>query len=232
VAAAVYFYTAPVGSNAKTDVATRPHVTPPAYTHYIVINHTHYTSWFSEDEHIPLVVSFVLTADMINCSAEEHSHRGKFTEDPDQPDLTNLNNDYRKSGYDRGHNMSAADNECNADAMRECFYFSNITPQPHTFNAGKWEDLEKQERSEAITYGKIIVTVGSIGIQQQIGADSVAVPRYMWKVIYIPAAKNYECYLFPDNAGVTNPLPQYQVPLDSIETLAPVDFNDGVVKVL
>ena len=232
VAAAVYFFSAPVTTNSSADTAKHRHNTPPPYTHYVVISHTRYTSYFSEDEHIPLVVTFKLTADMVQCGEEQHSHRGKFSEDPDQPDLTNLNNDYRKSGFDRGHNMSAADNECDPDGMRECFYFSNMTPQPHAFNAGKWEDLEKQERTEAIEYGEVLITVGSIGIQQQIGTDQLAVPQYMWKVIYITNTKNYQCYLFPDAENVNDPLPQYQVPLDSIETLAPVDFNDGVVKVL
>jgi len=202
------------------------------YSHYVVISHTRYTSYFSIDEHIPLVVTFRLTADMVDCSKESHRHRGKFTEDPDQPQLTNLNNDYKKSGYDRGHNMSAADNECDPQGMKECFYFSNMTPQPHSFNAGKWEDLEKQERAEAIQYGQIIVTVGSIGVKGQIGPDQIAVPQYMWKVIYIPSARKYQCYLFPDDDGVNDPLPQYEVPLEKIETEAPVDFQEGVVKLL
>ena len=205
-----------------------------AFTHHncVVINHTNYTSYFSAEEHIPLVVTFKLTADMVQCASEQHIRRGKFSEDPEQPDLTNLNNDYKKSGYDRGHNMSAADNECDEQGMRECFYFSNMTPQPHSFNAGKWEDLEKQERTEAVEYGQLIVTVGSIGTQTQIGTNQVVVPKFMWKVIYIPNTHSYQCYLFPDAEDVTDGLKQYEVPLPTIEKDASVQFTDGVVKVL
>ncbi len=219
-----------VAPDINTAVNTAAPDVAPHYTDYVVIRHTYYTSYFSKDEHIPLVVTFKLTADMVQCSEEEHQHRGKFSEDPEQPELTNLNDDYRRSGFDRGHNMSAADNECNEQGMRECFYFSNMTPQPHSFNAGKWEDLEKQERREARTYGQIIVTVGSTGLQQQIGADQVEVPEHMWKVIYIPGSRIYQCYLFPDSDGVEQPLWQYKVPLETIETQAPVVFEDGQVK--
>ena len=122
---------------------------------------------------------------MLQCS-ERIPRQKKFTPDPKHTDITNLAKDYRNSGYDRGHNMNADDNKCDADGMKECFYYSNMTPQPHSFNAGRWEDLEKLERTDATSLGKVIVTIGSVGKQETIGPDKVVVPKYMWKVLYFP----------------------------------------------
>jgi len=198
-------------------------------TDIIKIEHTFYTSYFSQSEHIPIVVQYTLKSGMVTCSAGNKVPRsiGKFTRDPLQPDITTLTKDYVRSGYDRGHNMSAADNGCDTVGMKECFYFSNMTPQPHFFNAGVWEDLENQERVEAKQFKTIVVFTGSLGKVATIGKDSVVVPMYMWKVIYIPSAMKYECYLFPDSDAAKKPYTQYVTTLEEIEGHAGIRFSKG-----
>ena len=198
----------------------------------VMLKHQYYTSYFSSTQHIPVVIEYVLTKDMFICDAKL-KRTNKFTADPLLPEATNLKNDYKGSGYDRGHNMSAADNGCNETGMIECFYFSNMTPQPHFFNAGTWEDLEKQERQYA-TDEKIIVFVGSIGKQSVIGVDEVVVPKQMWKVIYFPhrLTNNYDCYLFPDSSEAVKPYTQYKVTKEAIEEQAKIKFTgEGFVFV-
>lgn len=198
--------------------------------HIIKLEHTYFTSYFSVTEHIPVMVHYVLTSDMVTCPEEQKVPRSKghFTADPIAHDETNLLKDYVRSGYDKGHNMSAADNGCNEQAMKECFYFSNMTPQPHFFNAGVWEKLERQERDEAADHGKIIVTTGSTGKAATIGPDEVVVPKYMWKVIYIPSKKRYECYIFPNSDEANKSLDDYETTLETLEAHADVTFSEGV----
>ena len=51
--------------------------------------------------------------------------RGRnFTSDPEEA-LAATNDDYKNSGYDRGHLAPAADMSWDAQAMRESFYFNN-----------------------------------------------------------------------------------------------------------
>ena len=126
--------------------------------------------------------------------------------------------------------MNAADNECNADGMAECFYFSNMTPQPHSFNAGVWEELENVERNEAFEYQKLIISCGSIGERFVIGQDKVCVPEKMWKVIYVLSLNKYECYLFPNSDGLQGKPEKYSVPLSEIKKQAKVDFKGGNVN--
>lgn len=193
------------------------------------ISHTYYTCWFSQQKHIPLVVTYTLTNKMLSCSLKV-KRKSKFKPDPLHKNTTNVAIDYKKSGFDRGHNMPAGDNECNELGMQECFYFSNITPQSHAFNAGLWEELENLERKEAKKSTGVIVTCGSLGERTTIGIHKVVVPEKMWKVIYIPAEKRYQCYLFPNAEVVKGELKDYSVSLEQIRKLAGVEFKDGEVK--
>lgn len=195
----------------------------------VKIDHTYYTSWFSENKHIPVVVSYTLTQDMLQCG-QKQKRKDKFKADPQHPKTTDLLLDYKNSGFDRGHNMPAADNECNSTGMGECFYFSNMTPQPHSFNAGLWEKLEDHERDEAAAHKKVIVVCGSLGERTTIGPHKVVVPEKMWKVIYNTATKEYKCYLFPNSDGLKGNFEDYGVPLNKIKEEAKVDFKDGAVK--
>ena len=195
-----------------------------------ILKHQFYTSYFSLSKHIPVVVQYTLTKDMFICD-EKIKRTNRFKADPLLPEATTLQLDYKASGFDRGHNMSAADNGCSELGMAECFYFSNMTPQPHFFNAGTWEDLEKLERNYA-THEKLIIFTGSIGKTETIGVDAVVVPRYMWKVIYFPERKKdkYECYLFPDADIAVKPYTQYKISLEEIEEHAGIKFNGEVLS--
>src|SRR5689334_6156674 len=80
-----------------------------AYSQNKVLKHTFYTSTFSIEKHNPVLVEYVLTKQMLICS-KKYKRTNKFAPDPELHDETNLEKDYKKSGYDRGHNMSAEDN--------------------------------------------------------------------------------------------------------------------------
>ena len=55
--------------------------------------------------------------------------------------------DYKGSGYDRGHLAPAADMARDAQTMSESFLLSNMTPQAGVgFNRGIWKKLEEKIR--------------------------------------------------------------------------------------
>lgn len=162
---------------------------------------------------------------MLACTEHITRKGERFKPDPELPNETDLQKDYTHSGYDRGHNMSAQDNECNRTGMDECFYFSNMFPQLHSFNAGTWEALERKEREEAQIYGSIKVFVGNLGTYATIGEDNVVVPTYCWKIIYIPSKNHYQCYIFPNDTRADKEIEDYNISLEIIERKTGIRFK-------
>ena len=132
-----------------------------SYSQTVTLKHTYYTSTFDTSKHIPIVVKWWLTKEMVSCSGRVQ-RTNKFTLDPKLPACTNLSRDYAGSGYDRGHNMSAEDNACSETGMKECFYFSNMCPQTPRLNRGIWKSLETYTRELARQNDSILVWCGSV----------------------------------------------------------------------
>lgn len=191
----------------------------------ITLPHTYYTSHFSTSLHIPWVVEYTLRKKDVNCS-NSIKRTNKFAPDPLNKEATNLDKSYKNSGYDRGHNMPAADNGCNgAKAMEECFYFSNMFPQTHRLNAGVWKTLEEQERDMAIQDDSIYVWIGNYGVAKTVGPDEVAVPKYCWKVIYDYKTKEWSAYIFPNTLTVAGKPEDFETTVQDIESKSGFHFK-------
>lgn len=69
--------------------------------------------------------------------------RPKFTPDPDiiRADQA-VDKSYVKSGFSRGHIVSAADMSWSEASFKDTFHFSNVVPQKQKFNAGVWLGME------------------------------------------------------------------------------------------
>ena len=115
----------------------------------VVIKHTNYTTHFSKSKKYPVEVEWWITKAKVGCPTPL-ARKDNFKPDPQLPNETNLAADYVGSGTDRGHNMPAAENQCQTPAVQdECFYFSNMTAQYHSLNAGDWKSVEVLERQIA-----------------------------------------------------------------------------------
>ena len=198
------------------------------FSQTVTIQHTYYTTTFSESLRIPVVVKWWLTKKMLNCSKAVSRKGYKFSTDPDLEQYTNLNKDYTKSGYDRGHNMPAEDNRCSKIGMKECFYFSNMCPQTAQLNRVEWKNLETYERTLAKANDSVLVWCGSVCTSgKTIGKDKVAVPDYCWKILYVKKTGEKHCYSFRNDASAAKPIAKYEVSADSLEHLTGMKFEPG-----
>jgi endonuclease G len=184
----------------------------------ITVTHKYYSTTFDRTKHYPVVVKYWLTKKMYTCKTKI-KRTNKFTPDPALPDDTNLKNDYRRSGYDRGHNMPAEDNTCSSVGMNQCFYYSNMTPQTHSLNAGPWKTLETYARKQAKKYDSVLVWCGSVSLSDSV-IGRVSVPDYCWKIIYIKKLDVSEAYSFKNDISPSEPLESYKVSVDSIYHLS------------
>ncbi len=191
----------------------------------VTITHTYYTTTFSESLRIPVVVKWWLTKDMLKCF-HPIKRTNKFTAVPQLMQFTNLNKDYAKSGYDRGHNMPAEDNRCSKTGMKECFYYSNMCPQTPKLNRGAWKSLETYCRNLAKQYDSVLVRCGSVCTSgKRIGKDRVAVPDYCWKIVYIKKTGEEHAYSFRNDESAAKPIMNYEVSADSVEHLSGIKFT-------
>jgi endonuclease G len=190
----------------------------------IRLKHTNYVSIFSKSKHYPVMVEWWVTKAKVSCS-KPLSRKDNFKPDPLLPTETDLSRDYKGSGFDRGHMMPAADNLCQTSEVQdECFYFSNMTPQPHSLNAGSWKTLETKTRLLALEKDSIHVWCGSIGSVNTFGQNKVSIPLKCWKVIYIKKTKEYMAYIFPNTPDKFD-LEKLRVTKEDVEKLSGFKFN-------
>ncbi|MCQ9616492.1 DNA/RNA non-specific endonuclease [Paenalcaligenes niemegkensis] len=102
-----------------------------------------------------------------------------------QADRAQLN-DYRGSGYSRGH-MAPAGDMHSADAMAQSFSLANMVPQNQRHNAGAWSKIESDTRKYAErATGDVYIFTGPFynSTPDTIGEGRVAIPSHLYKVVY------------------------------------------------
>uniref|UniRef100_A0A915IQ34 Endonuclease n=1 Tax=Romanomermis culicivorax TaxID=13658 RepID=A0A915IQ34_ROMCU len=147
------------------------------------------------------------------------------------------NDDYRRSGYDRGHMAAAANHHKSQSAIDQTFLLSNAAPQVgEKFNRGKWSDLENHVRAVVRRSRNVYVCTGPLYLPRRevdgklyvkyevIGKNNVAVPTHFFKVVLVDTVEghlNVESYIMP-NAEIDDdtPLKAFQVPVEAIERAA------------
>jgi len=166
----------------------------------------------------------------------------RFKEDHDLPEhLRSTLDDYRGSGYDRGHLAAAANHRDSRRAMNLTFLMSNMSPQVGKgFNRGAWKQLEERVRkiveknlSVHVVSGPLYLASGSKyerGVSYRvIGRRDVAVPTHFFKVVLIEKRPGYyqrEAYVLPNSSDAKDkPLNDYQLSIHRVEELSGLVFR-------
>ena len=189
-----------------------------------VVRHMAYSLLYDEEHEQSRWVAYELTAGETGGSSERES---SFLLDPLVPSVTASDEDYKGSGYDRGHLAPAADMAWSDQAMRESFYFSNISPQLPSFNRGIWKQLEELVRNWAVFYGVIQVVTGPVlnsGLPS-IGQNQVSIPSHFYKALLIHTPNGYQAigFVMP-NEGSNRTLISFITTIDEVERITGLDF--------
>ena len=186
-----------------------------------------YTVSYNLEHNLPNWVAWELTPDKL---IERESRSDKFLPDPDLPEeVAVTTDDYKRSGWDRGHMCPAGDNRWHWRAMQESFYMTNICPQHHNLNRGDWKELEEACRDWAQQEGRIFIVCGPILYRQQhktIGHEHrITVPEAFFKVILCPESNPPRAigFIYKNTAG-NHPLDSYVNSVDQVERITGIDF--------
>uniref|UniRef100_A0A7S0RJH0 Endonuclease n=1 Tax=Pyramimonas obovata TaxID=1411642 RepID=A0A7S0RJH0_9CHLO len=171
----------------------------------------------------------------------------KFIEDNAIPArLRNRLDDFKHSGYDRGHLAPAANHRGSQEALDETFTLSNISPQVgNGFNRAYWARVEKFVRDLTKECSDVYVVTGPLYlptrtesgwslVHPMIGKppSMVAVPTHFYKVILAEytslTGKTQQAvgaFVMPNmDIDPQIPLSSWIVPLEDLEAAAGMQF--------
>jgi endonuclease G len=152
--------------------------------------------------------------------------------------------DFRGSGYDRGHLAAAANHKRSQTRMEDTFTLSNVSPQVGAgFNRDYWARLEKYVKDLTRRYEEVFVVTGPLFLPAAATAGGrkwvmqhdligtpprlVSVPTHFFKVVLArrPGAAAVAAFVVP-NASIhaDTPLTSYVVPLHRLEEAAGLVF--------
>ncbi|XP_062272896.1 endonuclease G, mitochondrial [Scomber scombrus] len=157
------------------------------------------------------------------------------------------NQDFRGSGFDRGHLAAAANHKWSQKAMEDTFYLSNVAPQNPHLNQNTWNNLEKLSRSLTHRYPNVYVCTGPLYLPRQeadgklyvryqvLGRNHVAVPTHFFKVLILeqPDGRGVELrsYVLPNEpVDEKLPLERFLVPIETIERASGLLFVPNIMK--
>jgi len=134
------------------------------------------------------------------------------------------NNDYKGSGYDKGHLVPSADRCGNQAENRATFTLSNTSPQYASFNRGVWKLLEENVRSWCQKCDTLYIVTGGIVTDgcQTIGNNKVHVPDIFFKTIVARRGDRFEAvaYLIPHRQDCGKDIERFRVSVDSVEMVS------------
>lgn len=151
---------------------------------------------------------------------------GAFKQDPRIKGTAN-NGDYTRTGYDKGHLAPAGDMAWSENAMKESFYFTNISPQLAAFNRGIWKELEEQVRFWVTQYDTLYVTTGPLFLRAMptIGHNQISIPSHFYKALLTRHGGNWQAVGFlMENKASQWALDSFRCTIDSLERLTGLDF--------
>lgn len=170
-------------------------------------------------------VAYILTKDEVKRDRVDRTDN--FRSDENVTTVSASPEDYRGSGYDRGHLAPAADMHWSRQSMTESFLMSNMSPQEPGFNRGIWRELEEKVRDWAVDNEKIYVVTGPVlkNVRKRIGANRVSVPPYYYKVILDISPPEYKGIAFLlENKESRQDISKYAITIDELEKFTGYDF--------
>jgi len=191
-----------------------------------IIEHDGYVLSYNETCEQANWVFYKLTPDDLICNNKVSG--GSFKEDTLVQTNSANPNDYRYSGYDRGHLKPAGDEPCSKADRYETYIMSNVTPQNPSFNRGMWKKLENYTRKVVLSSDSTYIICGGIlsDTLKTLPNTDICIPKYYFKVIYCykNGIRCVECFIMP-NKRLYGDISKYETTIEKLEKLSNIKFS-------
>ena len=203
------------------------------------------TSAFDRRTRNPHWVVEHITPESLSANNADRRH-SYFVEDENIPGKFRAKlTDYRMSGYDRGHQVPAADAKWSQEALDQTFFLSNMCPQVgEGFNRDYWAHFEDFCRRLTNVYPSVRIVTGPLYLPKKDPEDekwrvsyevignppNVAVPTHFFKVIFAEDGKtggnvSMAAFVLPnDRIDNDKPLKDFEVPIEALERASGLEF--------
>ncbi len=175
---------------------------------------------------VPLWTGHELKPDQLSGGAARLRH---FRQDAALAGPVACDNDYRGSGFSRGHMVPAEDLAWSYASLRATFVLSNAVPQRQSVNAGGWRKLEAAVRQIAAHADAVYVFTGPIfasATTEFIGEGHVAVPSHTFKVALAIEGDRKVMYaaILPNGGTGVESLALFMTTVEEVERQTGLDF--------
>ncbi|WP_421243063.1 DNA/RNA non-specific endonuclease [Aeromonas enteropelogenes] len=182
-----------------------------------------YAAGYNYDYKVANWVSYRMTAESAQGKVKR---KDAFAEDKEVPVAFRATlADYKRSGYDRGHQAPAADMAATEVTMKQSFLLTNMTPQLPALNQKAWRILEEKVRQWAIAREDVQVITGPVFThsEEYIG-NGVMIPSAYYKIVMDPARLQAIAFIMPQEDIPTSQIANYRVSVREVEEQTQLDF--------
>tara|TARA_B100000700_G_C14977156_1_gene824458 strand:- start:338 stop:1078 length:741 start_codon:yes stop_codon:yes gene_type:complete len=190
-----------------------------------IINYSYYSVSFCEQYKLSEWSIHLLTKErLLNA---QYPRKSRFRQDPNLNGRDASVENYRGSGYDKGHLVPMRNMAFNEVGLSESLFMTNIAPQNPSFNRGRMKELEYKFRSWVKDFDEIVIITGFVKdpeyIIEYIGPNQVPVPAYFYKIFIDIGNRRSIAFLLP-NEKITKNVIEYSVSIDYLESITGLDF--------
>ena len=189
-----------------------------------IIKRKSYITSYNKDTKIPNWVAWHLTGDHTD---GEYGRSNNFYEDEEVPAPRATLEDYKGSGWSRGHMCPAGDNKWDTEAMNESFSLINVCPQNSSLNSGLWNRVEIDCRNWARMFDDIYIVCGPVFYRKEhevIGNNNVCVPEAFFKVVLCLNGVPKGFGIVVKNNSGEKKRDLYYNSIDQVERITGIDF--------
>lgn len=196
---------------------------------YVMAKHLTYDVIYDYGHMSPAVVCYDL---------EEKDFRGSISSKPKYfkqdrllPPPRVKNEDFRFSGYERGHLCPAGDRDARKDWFKDTFVTSNIVPMTGVCNSGAWKEVELSCRKTAVNGHPLRIVCGPVWYQASPASNTYCsknVPPALFKIAVCKIHPNESTAWIILNSNVYKSSHTSQVPMDSVWVSLPETLTNYI----